>query len=201
MGATLRIVNRLLLGLTGAALAGFGLAALAAALDLPRRWGIGLPSRWAWQGPQDVLLRRADRLRWQDEAWWWPMVIGGLVLLVLMLLWWLLAQARRRRLTEVLVDSGDGVGALLRGRAMEDVMTSEAEALPGVDRAQVTLVGARTRPRARIGALLTPQSRPGEIVTRLRTESVARARTSAGLDHLPAEVRLRAAGRGGERVN
>ncbi|MGK5533029.1 alkaline shock response membrane anchor protein AmaP [Streptomyces sp. URMC 129] len=197
----LRIVNRVLIGLTGLVLFGTGLAAVVAALDLPDRWGVGMPSGWSWRAPEDVLLTHTDRTQWRDESWWWPVVIGGLALLVLLCLWWLLAQLRRRRLTEILVDSGDGVGALLRGRAMEDVLAAEAEALPGIDRARVTLIGRRNQPRVRIGLLLAPQASPDQVVHRLRTEAVHHARVSAGLAALPTEARLRPAKHSPERVS
>ncbi|MGP4113781.1 alkaline shock response membrane anchor protein AmaP [Streptomyces sp. 4N509B] len=201
MPRVLRAVNRVLLALVGLALLGLGLAVLAAAMDLPRRWGVSPPDGWSWRGPDDVLLTRADRTQWRDEGWWWPVVIGALAVLLLLALWWLLAQLRRRRLAEVLVDSGDGVGALLRGRAMEDVVAAEVESLPGVERARVTLVGRRSQPRLRVGVLLAPQARPGETVRRLHAEAVEHARASAGLAALPVEVRLRAAKHPAERVS
>ncbi|UCM87181.1 alkaline shock response membrane anchor protein AmaP [Streptomyces marincola] len=197
----LRTVNRVLLVLTGLCLIGGGAAALAAALDLPRRWGFSPPSGWSWRAPHDVLLTHADRTQWREEGWWWPVVIGGLALLVLLSLWWLLAQLRRRRTTEIAIDSGDGAGAVLRGHALENVVAAEAEALPGVDRARVSLTGRRGSPRLSVGLLLTPQAGPDAIVERLRTETVEHARASAGLDALPAEARLRAAQHGEERVN
>ncbi|MDT0265194.1 alkaline shock response membrane anchor protein AmaP [Streptomyces sp. DSM 44915] len=197
----LRIVNRVLLALTGVGLFLLGLAVLVGTFDLPARWGFGTPSWWTWRTPDDVLLTTADRVRHREAGWFWPVVIGALSLLVLLALWWLLAQLRRRRLAEVLVDSGDGVGALLSGRAMEDVVAAEAEALPGVDRARITLVGRREQPRARVGLLLAPQARPDEAVRRLRAEALDHARVSAGLDTLPAEAHLRAARRGPERVS
>ncbi|GAA3885427.1 alkaline shock response membrane anchor protein AmaP [Streptomyces sedi] len=197
----LRIVNRVLLALTGVALFLLGLSVLVGTLDLPERWGFTTPSWWTWDTPDDVLLSDGDRLRHREASWWWPVVIGSLSLLVLLSLWWLLAQLRRRRLSEVLVDSGDGVGALLRGRAMEDVVAAETETLPGVDRARVSLVGRREQPRARVALVLAPQARPDEVVRRLRAESIEHAKVSAGLEALPAEARLRAAKHGPERVS
>ncbi|WP_461037930.1 alkaline shock response membrane anchor protein AmaP [Streptomyces mayteni] len=190
----LSVVNRVLLGLLGLALFCAGLAVVLTALDLT-------PSTWPWSGPDDVLLSDADRTRWRDEGWWWPVVIGGLALVVLLALWWTVAQLRQQRLSEVLVDSGDGVGALLRGRAMEDVVTAEAESLPGIDEARVTLVGRRTQPRVRVGLLLAPQAQPDVAVHRLRTEAVEHARASAGLSVLPTEVRLRSTKHAPERLS
>lgn len=101
----LRVVNRILLGLTGVAVAAAGVAVLVAGLDLPR------PGFAPYaDGPDDVLLSRGTRLRWRDAGWWWPTVVGGLALLVVLCGWWLIAQLRRARLGEVVVDTGGGAG-------------------------------------------------------------------------------------------
>ncbi|NLU67428.1 alkaline shock response membrane anchor protein AmaP [Streptomyces sp. HNM0574] len=196
-----RTVNRVLLGLTGAVLVAAGLLLLAGGFDLPARWNLSWMTGWYWSEPGDVVLSDADRTRWRDEGWWWPVVIAALAVLVLLALWWLFAQLRRRRLNEVLVDSGDGEGAVLRGRALEEALAAEAEALPGVDTARVRLVGRRTRPGARIRLALAPQAEPGPAVRRLRTETLEHARTSAGLERFPAEVRMRGVRHRAERVS
>lgn len=196
----LRTVNRVLLALAGVLLLALGLAVLAASLDLPQRWGNGLGTGWPWSGPDDVLLTDADRTRYRDEGWWWPVLIAALAAAVLLLLWWFLAQLRRRRLGEVLVESGDGEGALLRGRALADVLAAEAESQPGVDRVRVRLLGRRTSPRVRVNLRLEPHAEPAAAVARLRAEALEHARNSAGLDSLPAEVRLRGLRHRAERV-
>ncbi|EST37797.1 hypothetical protein N566_11025 [Streptomycetaceae bacterium MP113-05] len=197
----LRTVNRTLLSLVGLLLVVGGLAVLAGGFDLQRRWGYGLGSGWPWNGPGDVLLTDADRTRFRDDDdWWWPAVIALLAVLALLLLWWFLAQLRRRRLGEVLVESGDGEGALLRGRALAGVLAAEAESLSGVDRVRVRLRGRRTRPRARIDLWLEAHAAPGAVVERLRAEPLEHARASAGLDALPAEVRLTGRRHRAERV-
>lgn len=190
-----RTVNRVLLGLAGLVLICVGGGVLAAAL------GLSVPSWWPWYGKHDVLLSEADRDRWRGEGWWWPTVIAVLAVLVVLSLWWLLAQSRRSRLAEVLVDSGDGEGALLRGRALEGVLASEAGALDGVARAQVVLTGKRSTPSARIRLLMEPHAAPDEALGRLNDEALAHARDSAGLAALPAEVRLKAVKHRAERVN
>uniref|UniRef100_UPI0006E19949 alkaline shock response membrane anchor protein AmaP n=1 Tax=Streptomyces neyagawaensis TaxID=42238 RepID=UPI0006E19949 len=138
----LRTVNRVLLGLVGLVLLVLGGAVLAVGL------GLEPPSWWIHDGRHDVLLSQAERTRWRDEGWWWPTVIAVLALLVLLALWWLTAVLRRHRLTEVLVDTGDGEGALLRGRALEGVLTTEAARLDGVERAHAHLTGRRNAPEA-----------------------------------------------------
>jgi hypothetical protein len=181
----LRVVNRVLLGLAGLLLVVLGGSVLAVGL------GTKPPSWWIHDGRQDVLLSDADRTRWRDDGWWWPTVIAVLAVTVLLALWWLVAELRRRRLAEVLVDTGDGEGALLRGRALEGVLTGEAGALDGVERARVSLTGRHGVPEARVQLLLEPHVAPGDALHRLTTEALAHARDSAGLAVLPAEVRLR----------
>ncbi|MFF3321614.1 alkaline shock response membrane anchor protein AmaP [Streptomyces sp. NPDC002889] len=191
----LRVVNRVLLGLAGLVLVCAGGAVLAAGTGLP------VPSWWPYDGPDDVLLSDADRAGWRDQGWWWPVVIAVLAAVVLLALWWLLAQLRRARLAEVLVDSGDGEGALLRGRALEGVLVGEAESMDGVSRAHVTLTGRRSTPEARVSLLLEPRAAPAETLSGCVNEAIAHARDSAGLESLPSEVRLAAAKHRARRVS
>ncbi|MEU7580781.1 alkaline shock response membrane anchor protein AmaP [Streptomyces sp. NPDC041068] len=191
----LRTVNRVVLGLAGLALLVLGGSVLAVGL------GVSPPSWWIHDGRHDVLVSAADRARRRDDGWFWPTVIGGLAVTVLLALWWLSAQLRRRRLTEVLVETGDGEGALLRGRAMENVLTGEAETLEGVERAQVVLTGRRSTPQARVELVLEPHATPSDALHRLSAEALAHARDSAGLASLPATVRLRGVKHRAERVS
>ncbi|MFF4093895.1 alkaline shock response membrane anchor protein AmaP [Streptomyces sp. NPDC001834] len=195
MSPLLRTVNRVLLGLAGLVLICGGGAVLAAGA------GLSVPSWWPWHGGDDVLLGAADQVRRRAEGWWWPAVMAGLAVVVVLALWWLMAQARRARLAEVLVDSGDGEAALLRGRALESVLADEAAALDGVARARVALTGRRHAPRAAVRLLMEPHATPDEALGRLTDEALAHARDSAGLAALPAEVRLGAVRHPEERVS
>ncbi|MDJ0461838.1 alkaline shock response membrane anchor protein AmaP [Streptomyces sp. H27-C3] len=190
----LKTVNRVLLGLAGLVLLALGGAVLAAGL------GLSVPSWSPFDGKGDVLLSEAARTRWRDDGWWWPTVVAALAVLVLLALWWLLAQLRRARLAEVLVDSGDGEGALLRGRALEGAVASEATLMDGVQRAQVRLTGRRGAPEARVGLVLEAYADPAQALAGLTCEALAHARDSAGLAALPAEVRLRAVRHRAQRV-
>ncbi|MFF6775193.1 alkaline shock response membrane anchor protein AmaP [Streptomyces sp. NPDC012637] len=190
----LRRVNRIVLALAGLLLLVGGGAVLAAGLDL------SVPSWWPWSGPDDVLLTRSQRQHWRDESWWWPVVIAVLGVVVLLALWWLIAQFRRARLREVLVDSGDGEDAVLRGRALETVLEADATAQEGVARARVALTGRRTAPRTRVALLLEPYASPADALTTLATQALGNARTSAGLTSLPTEARLRAVKHRARRV-
>ncbi|MEU6983391.1 alkaline shock response membrane anchor protein AmaP [Streptomyces sp. NPDC046324] len=194
MTGILRRVNRVVLGLVGLVLVAGGGAVLAAGFDL------AVPSWWPWEGPSDVLLSRADRLRWRDEGWWWPVVIAVLGVVVLLLLWWLLAQLRRARLAEILIDTGDGEVATVRGRSLETVVEADATAQEGVARARVSLTGRRTAPRTRVALRLEPYASPAAALTTLATEALHHARTSTGLSSLPTEARLRAVKHRARRV-
>ncbi|WP_328556289.1 MULTISPECIES: alkaline shock response membrane anchor protein AmaP [unclassified Streptomyces] len=191
----LRIVNRVLIGFVGLVLLVLGGSVLAVGL------GVRPPSWWIYDGRHDVLLSTADRTKWRDQGWWWPAVIAAFAVLLLLGLWWLVAVVRRRRLADVLVDTGDGAGALLRGRALEGVLAAESARLGGVDRAHVHLTGRRTLPEARVRLLLEPHVDPGHALHLLTVEALAHARDSAGLAALPAEVRLRGVKHGAERVS
>ncbi|HSX98074.1 MAG TPA: alkaline shock response membrane anchor protein AmaP [Streptomyces sp.] len=191
----LRTVNRVLLGIVGLVLVVVGGAVLAVGL------GVDPPSWWPYDGRRDVLLSDADRIRWRDSGWWWPTVIAVLALLVLLALWWLTAVLRRHRLAEVLVDTGDGEGALLRGRALESVLTTEAAEADGVERAHTRLTGRRDAPEARVRLLLQPHVNPGDALRTLTSGALSHARDSAGLAELPAKVRLRGAKHRAERVS
>ena len=195
MSGVPRTVNRVLLALAGLVLLVLGGSVLAVGLGAPP------PSWWIHDGRHDVLLSDADRTRWRDAGWFWPVVIGALALLVLLTLWWLSAQLRRRRLAEVLVETGDGEGALLRGRALENVLTGEAEAQDGVERARSVLTGRRSAPRVRAELALEPHAAPADALHRFSAETLARARDSAGLAGLPATVRLRGVKHRARRVS
>ncbi|MEU5598990.1 alkaline shock response membrane anchor protein AmaP [Streptomyces sp. NPDC020298] len=194
MSAVLRTVNRTLLGLIGLLLAALGGAVLAVGL------GVRPPHWWIHVGRHDVLLSDAERTHWRDAGWWWPAVIAALALLVLLALWWLTAVLRRRRLAEVRVDTGDGAGALLRGRALEGVLAADAGRQEGVAHTRLLLTGRRTAPRARVWLQLEPDVDPGTVLHYLTAQALTHARESAGLAKLPAEVRLRAVKHKAERV-
>ncbi|KMS71971.1 membrane protein [Streptomyces viridochromogenes] len=191
----LRVVNRVLIGLVGLVPLVIGGSVLAVGL------GLDPPSWWIHHSRHDVLLSDAERTRWRDDGWWWPTVIAVLAVLVLLALWWLTSVLRRRRLTEVLVDTGDGEGALLRGRALEGVLAGEAAGQEGVQRARVHLTGRRSTPETRVRLMLEPHVDPGAALNDLTTEALAHARNSAGLAQLPTEVRLRGVKHRAERVS
>lgn len=192
MSAVRSTVNRVLLALAGLVLLLAGVTVLGA--------GAGLLDR-PWTGPHDVLLAAGDRARYAGTSWWWPVVLTALSLIVLAALWWLLAQPRERRLRRLAVDADDEGGAVLRGRALEEVIAADAAELPGVDHAVATIAGTPTAPTARLLLALAPHAVPGAVLAELDGAVLRRARTSAGLPALPAEARLRAVSHRATRVS
>lgn len=191
----LGIVNRVVLGVVGLVLLVLGGSVPAVGL------GLDPPSWWIHHGRHDVLLDDKERTHWQGDGWWWPTVLAALAVLVLLALWWLTANLRRHRLSEVLVDTGDGEGAMLRGRALEGVLANEATELDGVSHAHVQLTGRRNAPETRVRLLLEPHVDPGTALNHLTAEALTHARNSAGLASLPAEVRMKAVKHRAERVS
>lgn len=187
-------VNRVLLALAGLVLFALGGSVLAIGLGAPA------PSWWLHDGRNDVLLDDAERTRWRDEGWWWPVVIAALAVVVLLCLWWLVSVLRRRRMAEIVVDTGDGDVAALRGRALEHALAEEANRQDGVAEARVLLTGRRGTPRTRVVLLLEPHVDPGTALDTFTAGPLTHARTSAGLPELPSEVRLRAVKHRPERV-
>jgi hypothetical protein len=191
----LRTVNRVGIGIAGLVLLALGGSVMAVGL------GVRPPSWWIHDGRHDVLLSDAERTHFEHDGWWWPTVLAVLAALVLLALWWLTAVLRRRRLAEVLVDTGDGEGALLRGKALEGVLAGEAAELDGVAHAHVHLTGRRTSPETRVQLHLEPHVDPSTALQHLTAQALTHARDSAGLAALPADVRMKAVKHRAERVS
>ncbi|MEU9374605.1 alkaline shock response membrane anchor protein AmaP [Streptomyces sp. NPDC048255] len=187
MTGTLGAVNRILLALAGLVLLAAGLSVLTAS------WPLG--------GRHEPLLTAQARTRyWHADGWAWWALFAGLVLCVLLALWWLLSQLRRPRLAAVIVDTGDGAFALLRGRALEEAVAAEASALDGVAGCRVALRGKRGAPALRIALELEPYAVPADALAGLAGPVLTHARSSAGLPGLPTEARLRVTSHRAQRV-
>ncbi|QES50764.1 alkaline shock response membrane anchor protein AmaP [Streptomyces venezuelae] len=179
-------VNRVLLAAAGLVLTAAGTAVLTAS--------------WPFAGRHAPLLSAARRRHWQLEGWAWWVLVAGLGLVVLLALCWLLAQVRRARPAVVLVDTGDGAFAALRGRALEEAVAAECDALDGVARSRVTLAGRRGGPALRVALRLEPYAVPADVLAGLEGPVLAHARTAAALPRLPLEARLRITDQGPRRV-
>ncbi|MER5732125.1 alkaline shock response membrane anchor protein AmaP [Streptomyces sp. NPDC002138] len=183
----LGVVNRILLALVGLVLLAGGAAVLTGHQPL--------------EGRHAPLLSAARRRHWPSGGWWWWAVVAALTLCVLLALWWLLAQLRRSRLPAVVVDTGDGAFALLRGRALEEAVAAEAGALDGVAHCRVALRGRRAAPALRLALRLEPHAVPADVLAALAGPVLDHARTSAGLAELPTEARFHVADHRAQRVS
>ncbi|RNG17730.1 alkaline shock response membrane anchor protein AmaP [Streptomyces botrytidirepellens] len=190
--------NRVLLALLGLVLLGGGLLVLASGADLYRRWNLTPPAGWPLTAPHDVLIPRADQARWGDQGWWWVAATAALALLLLLALTWLLSQPRRRP-RQLSVGDTPGDDVRVNGHALGQALTTELDVLPGVRRSRARFFGPSTRPRVRIDLTLEPGGTPEHVLTDLR-DAVDRARSSAGWDQLPKEVRLGVARHGPHRA-
>ncbi|MEU9474744.1 alkaline shock response membrane anchor protein AmaP [Streptomyces sp. NPDC048191] len=188
------VLHRVLLALAGLVLLVLGGAVLAVGLGAPP------PSWWIHTGPHDVLLTQAERTHWRGANWWWATVLAALAVVVLLALWWLTTVLRRRRLTDLVIDTGDGESALLRGRALEAALAQDAVRQEGVAHAEVFLRGSRTAPAARVWLQLEPGVDPAKALHGFTTRALADARRSAGLASLRTEVRLSTVRHRAERV-
>lgn len=169
---TLGVVNRALLALLGLALLAAGVSVLTAS------WPLG--------GRDAPLLTPQARRGW---TWW--VVLAVLAVCVVLALWWLLSQLRRGRLPAVLVDTGDGAFAVLRGRALEAAVAADAlAAVDGAAGCRVVLRGRRGAPALRVSLELEAHAVPADALAALAGPVLDRARTSAGLPALPTEARL-----------
>ncbi|MDD9382003.1 alkaline shock response membrane anchor protein AmaP [Streptomyces sp. ZAF1911] len=180
---TLGTVNRVLLGLLGLLLLAAGVSVLTAS--------------GPFEGRDEPLL--APHGPGLPAPWW--AVLAALGVCVVLALWWLLSQLRRPRLAAVLVDTGDGAFAVLRGRALEEAVEADVqEAVEGVARCRVTLCGRRGAPALRVALELEPHAVPADALAALAGPVLGRARTSAALPALPAEARLHVTPRRARRV-
>ncbi|WP_374773378.1 alkaline shock response membrane anchor protein AmaP [Streptomyces sp. NBC_01310] len=180
-------VNRTLLALVGAVLLAAGAVLLTAS--------------WPLNGRHAPLLAEEARRRyWHAEDWWWWAVLSGLGLCVVLALWWLLSQVRRPRLAAVVVDTGDGAYALLRGRALEEAVAAEAGAVEGVAGCRAALRRRRGAPALRVALELEPHAVPADALAAVAGQILTHARTSAGLPELPTEARLKVTSHRAQRV-
>ena len=135
--------------------------------------------RWRWT--HDGLGR------WRDHSWWPPVVIAALAVALLLFLCWVALEVRAGRL-RVLPLGRDGV--TLAGPALAAAMAGRVQAVDGVARAHVRLLGRPHRLRARITLVLAADGSPRAVLRRLAEQAVAEARAAAAPRALEAEVRI-----------
>ncbi|UFQ13785.1 MULTISPECIES: alkaline shock response membrane anchor protein AmaP [Streptomyces] len=175
--------NRAVLLGVGAVLLVSG-AALASATGLVRD---RLPARWPRPPAGRTWLDGEALGRWRDQGWWPALVIAALCAGVLLFLWWGWAQVRAGRLREMPLGQP---GVTLSGPALAAAMAERAEAVDGVARAQVTLLGRPRRLRARVTLVLAPDGRPEAVLRDLARRAVTEVRAAAAPRSVEVDARL-----------
>ncbi|MEU3838165.1 hypothetical protein [Streptomyces microflavus] len=184
------VANRALLASIGAILLGTGSLALAAGLDLYRRWDLPQPSRWIPTSPREALrpIARDGFVTW---PWALPVTVSVLTLLVLFGLAWLLRQLPGAMPRNAPVGGpAHRVPITVRGSALAQAVRDQILSVPGVEHAHARLDSPGTSPRLNLTVTLTPTGNLREVLNTLQTGPIQHARTSTGWPHLPVEIRV-----------
>ena len=116
-------------------------------------------------------------------------VAGGLVLVVLGLLW-AVRTLRPEPRPDVVLDESPGGGLRVAHAAVCDAVRADAEAVAGVTRARVRLVGEETRPALRLTLRLAEGADVRDVWAEVDGRVLARARRAFEVSALPAAVRI-----------
>ncbi|MFF1697856.1 alkaline shock response membrane anchor protein AmaP [Streptomyces sp. NPDC058257] len=146
-----------------------------------------MPSALPRIGADRVWLDQGMLGRWRDHGWWPPVVIAALAVGVVLFLCWTVAQVRTGRLRELPLGHA---GVTLSATALAAAMAERAQAVDGVARAHVRLLGRPRRLRARVTLVLDPDASPEGVLREVARGSVAEARAAAEPRVLEADVRL-----------
>lgn len=116
-------------------------------------------------------------------------IAGGLVLLVLGLLW-TARSLRPERRPDVLLDATPRERVVVAHAAVADAVRADAEAVPGVSRARVRLVGDQHRPALRMALWLDEGTDVRDVWAEVDGRVLARARAAFEVSALPTAVRI-----------
>ncbi|MBW1602918.1 hypothetical protein JJV70_12520 [Streptomyces sp. JJ66] len=186
----LRLANRVLLTLAGAALlacAAWLTLAAGARAELP--WSV--PGWWPGAVPGQSLLGDAPADGWRRVAApaAWPVLSVVVPAAVLALaLGWLVAQAGPRPRRQVRLPDGR---MRLGARTFAAAVADDVEGVPGVRRARVSVHGRGRQVWLRLSVTLAPGARPATVLHAVEHGALRRARASTGFTGLRATVRLR----------
>lgn len=122
------------------------------------------------------------------------------VLLLILGLWWALRSLRPESKPDVVLEDSRAAGLTVSSGALADAVQADAEAVAGVDRARVRLVGNADNPALRLTLWLQEGTDVREVWRDLDTQVLSRARTALGVERLPAAVRIELDAASGPRV-
>ena len=124
-----------------------------------------------------------------EQATRWIAVGAGVVLLVVGL-WWALRSLRPEPRPDVSLSETPGERLTVEHAAICDAVRRDAEAVTGVHRARVRLVGTTQRPALRMSLSLVEGTDVRDVWADLDGRVLARARQAFGVSALPTAVRL-----------
>ena len=119
----------------------------------------------------------------------WIAIAAGIVLLVVGLVW-AVRSLRPEPRPDVLLSDAPGQRLTVEHSAIAEAIRTDAEAIDGVSRARVRLVGTEQRPALRMSLWLVEGTDVRDVWADLDGRVLARARQAFAVDALPTAVRL-----------
>lgn len=119
----------------------------------------------------------------------WIAIVGGIVLLVVGLIW-AVRSLRPEPRPDVLLSGVPGQRLTVEHSAIADAVRGDAEAIDGVSRARVRLVGDQLRPALRMTLWLVEDADVRDVWAEVDGRVLARARQAFAVDALPTAVRI-----------
>jgi enamine deaminase RidA (YjgF/YER057c/UK114 family) len=119
----------------------------------------------------------------------WIAIVGGIVLLVVGLTW-AIRSLRPEPRPDVLLSGVAGQRLTVEHSAIADAVRGDAEAIAGVSRARVRLVGDELRPAMRMTLWLVEDADVRDVWAEVDGRVLARARQAFAVDALPTAIRI-----------
>ncbi len=119
----------------------------------------------------------------------WIAIVGGIVLLVVGLTW-AIRSLRPEPRPDVLLSGVPGQRLTVEHSAIADAVRGDAEAIDGVSRARVRLVGDELRPAMRMTLWLVEDADVRDVWAEVDGRVLARARQAFAVDALPTAIRI-----------
>lgn len=116
--------------------------------------------------------------------------IGAGVILLIIGLWWALRALRPEPRPDVQLSARPGERLTVAHGAISEAVRRDAEAIDGVSKARVRLVGTADKPALRLNLALEEGSDVRDVWADLDGRVLARAREAFGVSALPTAVRL-----------
>ncbi|MEW2162779.1 hypothetical protein AB0912_07235 [Streptomyces sp. NPDC007084] len=175
-------VNRAVLAVAGLALLAAGVWSATAGPSVADR----LPGWWPKADADAVWVSASQVAGLRDHTWWIPVVVAATVLAALLCLLWAASRLRGGTSPRLTLTSR---GAVLRTRALADMLTRRTSAVPGVAHSRVAVRARRGRLYVRAHVRLAPDTAPNGVLLTLAA-LVEEARAAAAPCRVLTHVRI-----------